>query len=341
MKTLAILFSALCLHGQAIRYTIVQLPAPRGYSGVQGIDLNNLGEVTGGSYSGNAPAFLYAKGPDGKYRMTLLPAVGAMGGTGTGINDHGQISGESAVGANSHGFLYTEGMMTDLGTLGGPSTLVGKINNSGQVTGWSYVTYGPVTSHAFLYDPSSGPQGKMTDLGTLGGKDSMGFAINDKGEVTGQSDLKQGGLHAFLYRTGTDGKARMIDLGTLGGEDSSGTAINNSGQITGYSFTSDKSSRAFLFSNGAMKDLGALGGSASQGNSINNKGQITGWAHTKDETRAAFLYSGGKMFDLNTLINPALHIFLDVGVAINDAGQILATSYGTSTYLLTPVPGAR
>ena len=134
----------------------------------------------------------------------------------------------------------------------------------------------------------------------------------------------------------------MTDLGTMGGLDSCGTAINNSGQITGYSFTSDGNSRAFLYSNGVMKDIGTLGGSASQGDSINNKGQVTGWAHTTDNAeRVAFLYSDGNMIDLNKAVNPALGIFLDVGVAINDAGQILATSPDMSTFLLTPLPEKR
>lgn len=183
----------------------------------------------------------------------------------------------------------------------------------------------------------------MTDLGTLGGHDSNGFGINDKGEVTGQADIDGTlGFHVFLNRPGPDGKRIMSDLGTMGGLDSSGTSINNRGQITGYSFTSDGNSRAFLYSDGEMKDIGTLGGSASQGNSINNKGQITGWAHIKDNAgRAAFLYSDGKMIDLNKAVDPALKIYLDIGVAINDIGQILATGPDMTTFLLTPLPEKR
>ena len=52
--------------------------------------------------------------------------------------------------------------VTDLGSLGGGSSVGLDINNSGQVTGYSTLPSG--ATHAFLY---SG--GVMTDLGTLGG----------------------------------------------------------------------------------------------------------------------------------------------------------------------------
>ena len=82
-----------------------------------------------------------------------------------------------------HAFLYSGGVMTDLGTLpGGTYSCATGINNNGQIVGYSNTASGPI--HAFLY---SG--GKMTDLGTLpGGDNSEATGINDSGQIVGDSE---------------------------------------------------------------------------------------------------------------------------------------------------------
>ena len=44
------------------------------------------------------------------------------------------------------------------------------------------------------------------------------------------------------------------------------------------------------------------------------------------------------MYDLNNLIDPTLNLALFQATAINDQGQIVATTNLGRTYLLTPVP---
>ena len=79
-----------------------------------------------------------------------------------------------------HAFVYSGGMMSDLGTFGGSSSTANAINGAGQIVG--YASYaGDVQQHAFLY---SG--GMMTDLGTLGGNTSDAYAINASGQIVGQ-----------------------------------------------------------------------------------------------------------------------------------------------------------
>src|SRR5436309_1733969 len=127
-----------------------------------------------------------------------------------GINDVGQIIGTSATASGtSHAFLWSNGTMADLGSLGsaGPSDGRG-INNRGQVVGGT-VDANNSQYHAFLWD-----HGTMSDLGTLRGYNlSQAQAINDAGQVVGFSgDPSMGGLgHAFLWDNGT-----MRDLGSLG-----------------------------------------------------------------------------------------------------------------------------
>jgi probable HAF family extracellular repeat protein len=204
---------------------------------------------------------------------------------GSAINVHGEITGGTFMVANSfyhHAFLYSGGVMTDLGTLVSPTTLccssAGGINDSGQVTG-SSSTDGPGEPyHAFLYT-----DGVMTDLGSLGpaNSSSWGAGINASGQITGTTSSSQpdAQFHAFLYSGGS-----MQDLGTLDGSSSYGMAINASGHVVGRSYIPNGAQHAFLYANGEMKDLNALidplsGWMLEEATAINDRGQIlgTGW----------------------------------------------------------------
>jgi probable HAF family extracellular repeat protein len=50
---------------------------------------------------------------------------------------------------NPHAFLYSDGKMTDLGTLGGKESVAFGINDAGQIVGWADNANG--YAHAFLY----------------------------------------------------------------------------------------------------------------------------------------------------------------------------------------------
>ncbi len=72
--------------------------------------------------------------------------LGTLGGTSSqafGINDHGQVVGQSRL-ANGQlrAFLWEDGAMTDLGTLGGTFSLARGINDLGQVVGRSTLANG-------------------------------------------------------------------------------------------------------------------------------------------------------------------------------------------------------
>jgi probable HAF family extracellular repeat protein len=254
--------------------------------------------------------------------------LGALGGTYSqayGLNDAGQIAGifyPANSGLGQQGFLYSDGVMTDIGTLGGNGgTAAYGINASADVVGASF-TSGNASSHAFVY---SG--GTMTDIGTLGGSDltSVAYGVNNAGQVVGSSTLTNGSgtCHAFLYSGSV-----MADLGTLGGSDSEAWGVNNSGQVVGDASTAGGAAHAFLYSGGVMTDLGTLGGNYSEADSealgINDAGQIVGDSLVAGNiTYDAFLYSGGVMTDLNSLLPVGSGWQLSQAFSINGSGQIV------------------
>ncbi|MGA2620147.1 MAG: hypothetical protein ABSF26_21220 [Thermoguttaceae bacterium] len=237
--------------------------------------INESGEVVGTKYAnGEHYGVLYSNGT--MTYMGCFPGTYSSDTEAYGINDSGQAVGLCVTdsGYYDHAFLYTNGGMTDLGTLvpGGQQSEAWGINNSGQVVGWSDTASG--LCHAFLYS-----NGGMTDVGAPPGFDqTQATAINDSGQIVSVAYDASGYEHAFLYSSGT-----WTDLGTLPGyTEMWPTAINDSGQVVGGAYTASGATgpeHAFLYSNGTLTDLGTPSGDdRSCATGINNSGQIVGYA---------------------------------------------------------------
>ncbi|HEX8200017.1 MAG TPA: PEP-CTERM sorting domain-containing protein [Isosphaeraceae bacterium] len=172
-------------------------------------------------------------------------------------------------------------------------------------------------------------------------------AINRAGQVVGEAFFhpEDDGYHAFLYSDGV-----KQDLGTLGGRVSQAAAINDRGMVVGWAnLASDRPNydgpiHAFL-DDGRMRDLGpALGGGVSHAYGINSAGDIVGdRSDSFYGPYTAFLLKDGQATDLNDLLPAGSPWHLQVGLAINDLGQILGVGTrqigGTEfpeTFLLTP-----
>jgi len=282
-------------------------------------------------------------------RMLDLGTLGGKSSNAYGMNDFGQVVGQSEtrrVGhqpGRFHAFLWTpfasDGVtgnrqMKDLGTLGGEESLANDINQLGQVVGGVQTAEGE--SHAALWSPN----GTITDLGTLGGEISVAQGINDAGQIVGLSLTETGAIHAFLWTPhqigGTEGS--MVDLGSLGGLDSYGFGINLAGQVVGMLSPpvenpgeEPSSFLPFLWSptqprgdEGEMVGIGSLGGGEGIAQGINHYGQVTGASLTEDFLPHAFLWtpdqvrgSQGSMRDLGTL---GAHD--SSATAVNDFGQV-------------------
>jgi len=283
-----------------------------------------------------------AEVPAVSYTITNLGTLGGRGSTANAINNAGQIVGFAETNQPfpppptgpgrvpitramqvADAFLYSDGKMQDLGTLGGEGdagSVGNAINASGQVVGWAKTSAN--AEHAFIYG-----NGKMQDLG-ISSKIVSANAINAHGDVVGfwMTGMVGGNgpeitfVQAFLC---SGGKTQMV--GTLGGNTSRANGINDAGQIVGSASLSNGESHAFLYSNGKMQDLGTFGGKESEATAINAKGQVAGWAHTPNNFRHAFLFHDGKMEDIGTLGSKN-----SWALAINLSGQVVGFSENAS-----------
>lgn len=158
------------------------------------------------------------------------------------INDTGQIVGKSVTTTGvTHAFLWSNGSMTDLGTLGGANSYALGINSFGQAVGLSD------NGGAFYYSGGT--------MAGLGAGYHYATGINDSRQIVGQF-----GIHAFLNSNGL-----TTDLGTLpGGSISTASGRNATGQVVGSSeLHGGAAAHAFLY-RGTMSDLGTLGGANSR-----------------------------------------------------------------------------
>ncbi len=321
----SVLVAAAAPAAASTTYSVTDLGS-LGYGVTDGLAINANAQVTGYSYSSTA------------FQVTCPP--------------HQYGGSKKCFEHPYHAFLWSNGTMTDLGTLGGHFSRGNAINLSGQVVGTAELSTG--ISDGFLWDgkkmidlgavyPSgindsgqiagncaSGPcvlsNGTFTALPNPPGQNCSAGPINNNGDVLGGCSDASSDQLSVVWENGTP-----IELGTLGGPQTGAGGINNLGQVVGWSQTSTDNDHPFLWSNGTMTDLGvAPCNSASAAcffpAAINDNGVIVGGSD---------IYSNGTLQDLQNLIPTGSSYQIQYANAINDNGQIVADAGGPAL-LLTP-----
>jgi probable HAF family extracellular repeat protein len=216
--------------------------------------LNNAGQIIGWSNTTSpleSSQFLYSAGT-----MTNLSTT--IGFSAIAINDSGQFAGSETVTISTvappywqetsatytQAFIYSNGTLVNLGTLGGNTSAPFALNNAGQAVGYSTVVSG--SQHAFLYS-----NGVMADLGTLGGPTSDAYALNDLGQVVGSSINGFSQQDAFLYSSGAITDLNSLLPANSGWQLQAATGIDDSGQIAGVGLLNGQAHAFLLDTNAA------------------------------------------------------------------------------------------
>jgi probable HAF family extracellular repeat protein len=295
--------------------------------------------------------------------------LGTLGGPNSGVlwpvkNDRGIITGISqtaspdplgerwscsaffpaatATGHQCLGFVWQDGTMSPLPTLGGTNGFATGANNQGEIVGWAENTVHDATCvppqvlqfRAVVWGPRPG---QIRELPPLPGDTvSAATALNNRGQVVGISGIcdravgRFSAVHAVIWQDG-----RPTDLGTLGGVAwNTPMSINQRGDVVGFGNASAAAGgsfavHAFLWTRkGGIRDLGTLpGDTTSQALGVNDRREIVGTSCDAAFNCRAVIWGSGEITDLNTLVAPGYGGTLTTANDINESGRITGQAF--------------
>jgi len=239
-----------------------------------------------------------------------------------GINDAGQIVGQTGTSGNQYGFIYelTPAPLVTLIRDGTTNTQAYGINNAGQVVGATDKTDGSGT-YGFLYNG-----GNFTDfsVGTTssGGVVTYAFGINSGGQIVGEG-LAGNYYEGFLYLGGT-----VEVLKVPGATDTQAGGINSAGEIVGW-WLNDTRTRysGFIYNNGVYTVINFPGSTRTILSGINDFGQIVGYYLDTSSNAHYFIYENGNFNVITVLLGGQVVLQGQTNTGsvngINKAGQIV------------------
>jgi uncharacterized membrane protein len=263
-------------------------------------------------------------------------------GESTGWSCHVFLPDGGSSGDTCLAFVWHDGTMRSLPTLGGNNGYGAGMNEGGEIAGWAETQTRDATCVApqqlqFLPAVWNASTRRVRALRTLtvNGKldpDGAATAVNRWGEVVGISGICDQAVgrftarHAVLWRGGAP-----VELKTIGGISwNTPTAINDAGQIVGFLNRPGKADRqgeqnfiSVIWSDpkAPPTKIGVLPGDAlSEPTSINNNGAVLGVSFPSSDV---FVWQSGLMTDITKLILNAYPQLRPVSVGgINDRGEI-------------------
>lgn len=367
--------------GQTL-YRVINLGDPEGGTDSQGTSNNQPGSIVG--FSTQPDSTMKAE----LWRNGTAKSLGTLGGPNSAVawpnrNDFGVIVGISETarmqpngeawscflavflvgdGHVCQGFVWRNGTMSALPTLGGDNGFATGVNNLGQIVGWAENNTHDPTCNEFtntgqvlqfeaviwVWDDDQSQYRAIALPPYPGDLDGAATAINQWGTAVGITGICDGAIgggtaeHMVVWR---DGQV-VRSLPTLGGAYwNTPMDINNLGDVAGFSDLpgdgptfAQSNFHAFFWSarpyncNGktitGTCDLGTLDSqSRTEAEGVNDRDQVVGLSFSGH----AFLWQNGQMTDLNELVVPGTTLILTNAQDINDRGEITGQATDPST----------
>jgi len=249
--------------------------------------------------------------------------------------------GATGTGYINLGFIWENGHIRALPTLGGNNGFATGANNRGQVVGWAENTcHDPtcVPPQVLQFRPVvwDSKHNRISEL-PLVGDDTSGAAtsINERGEVVGISGIcdQAVGRHTAKHAVLWDKHGHVIDLGNLGALFwNTPTNINQRGDVVGFAGAPNDPDgnflQAFIWTRQAgIKPLGFLPGDVhSEAYGINERREVVGLSCNAAGNCRAFIWKNGVMRDLNDFKPAGYTATLEQARDINDGGEIAGRS---------------
>jgi probable HAF family extracellular repeat protein len=377
------------------------LGTPPGHFSSSASGISNNGYIVGDGFNGYA-AFWH----NGQW--TAVDTRGSF----NDVNESGTMVGGFYLPGNldSHATMYKDGVITDLGTIGGGGwSGASAVNNSGTIVGNASLPTPPFSGlwifRGFVYE-----NGAMRDIGTLGGTSSYLYDINNSG--TGRGLLRHGGrtpgrdrlsqwrsaaargdpgkqlrarrertrrrhrqqrfrrmavrqrrghdaeghsgsARGGLYATHADGHQRSR-LDHRHGIEEWRPVVRSDAQVEEPIMTMNSLARS-LFAAAALclsvaqaapapqwtiADIGALSNFGAVARGVNDRGDIVGysWVPAKPGESSggnhAFLWQNGAMVDLGLSPGTPGHSPNSQGYAVNDRGTVLAGNWTNDAWIV-------
>jgi probable HAF family extracellular repeat protein len=283
---------------------------------------------------------------------------GVLGSSAHSINDLGWVAGDGNLTGDSeeHAALWREGVVTDLGTLGGDNSNVDfpVKNDDGLIVGIAQISEADPLGETFCTwtcTPSGGAcngssqscrgfrwrDGLMEPLGTLGGNNSGAVGANNNALVVGVAENNTQDpncvspqvldYEAVVWQGDAIHELPPVSGDVIG----AAIAVNDYEQVAGGTGMCGQGPaidpvfvHAVLWKNDSPTDLGKLGGAFNNvAWAMNNRGQVVGQSDLPgDNTGHAFLWQNGVMTDLGTLSGD----FSSAAFGINEQEQVVGQS---------------
>lgn len=219
------------------------------------------------------------------FSITELSPIG----TARAVNRAGVIVGEAAVASGAtRAFVWQQGVMHDLGTLGGVNSRALAIDTKGEIVGWSETAPAPFIT---LTHAVSWRGGEIADLGGVVELNSSADAINRTGQIAGWTEVQSGQYDLALWRR------QRASVTATGSSHLLVNGIDDRGDVVGLALVGT-GDHAFFWRGGTLTDLGTLEPSDISNTSIaygvNDDGTVVGASTTHDGFQHAVMWTPRK-----------------------------------------------